>query len=932
MNAEDHIRENRDKAGFGNIFDHAADALYIIDRKGILLDVNPAGLNLYGYIANEIVGYGLVKLLSPGHSDPGQVRHYIEEALKGTKQQFECLGEKKNGGVFPAEITLSRGNYFNKKSVLMMIRDVSEKHSALKAFRDSEEKYKSLTNQLPVGIYRSSTDGQLLYANPALVKMLNYDSLEEMLSINVADLYYKVSERDKQIQKALATPDVIKSEFQLRKKTGELIWVVDSARLVLDQEGRPKYFDGILEDITAKRKTEKALIQKDKIYRILFEAANDGIFIMQNNLFTDCNMAAVKMFGFKSPKELIGKNPWDMSPPIQPDGMKSVDKAAALIARAGKAERFFWKHLRADGEPFDVEVSLSRIKIDKENHIQAIVRDVTSALRSKKIIEENEANLKAIIENPLESVWSANKNYEIQYFNDVFFNAFKASFGIELYKGINIVESLPDEMRSRWLERYERAFRKEHFTFEEKIPTKTGVVYAEVSVNPIVVNDEVVAVCFYGRDVTEKRLAEEELKKQASLKQLLIEISSDYINLPLDSIDPAINHSLGIMGRFLGSEIARIFSYDSETRTCTQVHKWFAPGLIPGNDTDTAPFSDIGDVHAAHATGGVNYIYDYEAWLKNKDMKSGERHPDFRSLLSVPMINNDVCIGFIEFASITKPMEHSPGERELLTVYAQIVVNTRLRKKLEQELIKAREKAEESDRLKSAFLANMSHEIRTPMNGILGFMELLRTPDLTEENKNAYLDIVSLSGERLLNTINDIIEISKIESGEIRLNFTNVNLTDLCQFYQDFFSEQARKKGLKLEVAHNLPTDKREIMTDKYKLESIMVNLLRNAIKFTSSGTITFGCHPDGEAIVFFIRDTGMGISSENLPLIFDRFIQVDHSETRPYEGSGLGLAIVRAYSEMLGGTVVVESEKGKGSTFFVRIPSLQQVNGGISQ
>ncbi|MFT5713775.1 MAG: PAS domain S-box-containing protein [Flavobacterium sp.] len=304
-----------------------------------------------------------------------------------------------------------------------------------------------------------------------------------------------------------------------------------------------------------------------------------------------------------------------------------------------------------------------------------------------------------------------------------------------------------------------------------------------------------------------------------------------------------------------------------------------------------------------------DYYYPMGRWLENRVIPSKEGLVIFFQDITERKL--------AEKKSEDLNMQLKTRNRELYESIIQI-------QKINTELIYAKEKAEESDRLKSSFLANMSHEIRTPMNGILGFTELLKEPKLTGEEQREYIRVIEKSGGRMLNIINDIVSISKIESGQLNLSYKETSIKDQIKLLTDFFKLEATEKNIELKINNTLSGEDCLIRTDEEKVYAVLSHLLKNALKFTDYGSIEIGCFKNNKTITFYVKDSGIGINSSQIELLFERFSQEDASLNRKYDGAGLGLYIAKSYIELLGGQIWAANNVDNGAVFYFEIPFIK--------
>lgn len=458
-------------------------------------------------------------------------------------------------------------------------------------------------------------------------------------------------------------------------------------------------------------------------------------------------------------------------------------------------------------------------------------------------------------------------------------------------------------------------------------------LFLDVWKTPIIdQNGNVTGVVGSARDITAQKKSVSEIYRRDRLLDAVSQATA--LLVQGENLDESINGALQIIG--IASEVNRVYIFRNGFDPAYQLpvmslcYEWHDGTLTPMIDDPRLqgiPYEVACPACFEKLSQGkiiVGNVRDF-----NEPDKIILWEQGIKSILITPVFIDKDFWGFIGFDDCRIERSWTSTEERLLAAAANTFGAAYLRQKNQDELVAAKEKAEESERLKSAFLANMSHEIRTPMNGILGFAGLLKEPRLTGEEQQEYISIIEKSGVRMLNIINDIISISKVESGQMKISYSETNINSQIEYIHTFFKPEALQKGLQLSFKNMLPENEAVILTDKEKIYAILTNLINNALKFTQEGAIEFGYvlkeMSDLQMLEYFVKDTGPGIREGQQDFIFERFRQGNEMLNRNYEGAGLGLSISKAYVEMLGGKIWVDSVEGQGSVFYFTIPYRQK-------
>lgn len=659
-------------------------------------------------------------------------------------------------------------------------------------------------------------------------------------------------------------------------KSGADDYVIESAKQIGSLEASIR---SVLERkrISAEHSNIKvALGEREALFSTIFENAAIGVCtISPDGKFVSVNTTLCQIIGYRS-EELENESVLNFTSIEDKDLFFLF--ATQLLNEETKNAIYEKRYIHKDRRTIWVNVSMGIVRIPNSENFYFVcyVQDITAKKQAEETVSQERILLRTLIDSLPDTIYVKDLNGRKLIANNADLVAMNCHSETDAI-GKTDIEIFNDESGMRGFQEDMDVLRsgKPLLNHEECYIDQEGKKrWRLTSKIPLYNNQkQIIGLVGFGHDITEQKLAEELLNREQHLMHALMD------NIP-DGI-----YFKDVNSRFLrvNKAIAHLFGLTD-------------PQMAIGR-------TDYDFFEAEHSQ---------QAFMDEQEIiRTGK-----------PIIGKEEMETWFERPPtwvLTTKMPLTDQKGNIIGTFG-ISRNITERKLAEAELVKAKEKAEESDRLKTAFLQNISHEIRTPMNAIVGFSQYLNNPGLTADRREYYTDIIIRSSNQLLSIITDIVNIATIEAGQEKVNETEINLNSLVRLLYDQFLLKAQKQNIFLTYTLGLDDDAATIITDETKLTEILSNLLGNAIKFTKDGYVDFGYKQHGAMLEFYVKDSGIGIPKDMHNEIFERFRQVETSSNRKFGGSGLGLSISKAYAEMLGGKIWVNSEPGCGAKFYFTI------------
>lgn len=894
---EDVTRENNIRRALENEklrYDLAMDATKdgLFDWNLITDEVyfSPGWKSMLGYAYNELPNVFSIweELTKP--EDVVRTWEFMTELIEKKIERYEVEFQMKHKEGHWVDVLSRASAMFNDEGEAIRVVgthiDISANKKNLYLLKEKEEKANLILSASISSFWIASLDGYISEVNDQFCKISGF-TREEVNGMHISDISIP-DDYEEIIRKIAVIKEKGANHFDsvLRKKDGGLFEVEVSAKYNEIDNNIFVFLHDITEKNRAFQDLQGSLEREQGLADVVRNAPLGIAFVYPDGSLENCNLTFAELTGYTQ-NELKEVEWITMLTPLKWRNLEA--KKLNQLTPSNRINYFEKEYIHKDGHIFPVSIFIKANYDENEVLINYVgfVTDISDRKKSENAIIESERKLYTLINN-LQGIVYRCKNDEfftMEYISDGINDvaAYTPSDLINSSK-LTFLEMIHPEDREMVRESVDDRIKKDSpFIINYRIITSKSEIKHVLEKGVAIKDDkgEIVALEGFITDITDLKNIQNKLEEKQKYLETVMNAADDVAFVTTT----ANGEETEILSFSRGAE--KIFGYQASEVLGKNVSVLHPENIMP----------NFGDMQEPLKQGLKGY--DGETVLIRK---SGETFP---ALLTIHPLNN--------------------SEGELIGTLG-VSIDISKQKEVEQELIMAKNKAEENDKLKSAFLANMSHEIRTPMNGILGFAELLKSPKLSGEDQAKFIEIIEKSGERMLNIIEDLIDISKIESGQMEVKLSDTNVEEQLDFLYFFFKLEAKRRGLEFVLMKPIGIKNKIINSDKEKIYAILTNLIKNALKYTDCGLIEFGCKIKGQVLEFYVKDTGVGIPEDKQSSIFDRFIQADVKGRKTVEGTGLGLAISKHFVNMLGGEIWLESQENKGSSFYFTIPLLDSI------
>ncbi|MBA4251710.1 MAG: hypothetical protein C0442_08315 [Chlorobiaceae bacterium] len=902
------------------IAENTSDVITVLDLNLDFVYVSPSSLNLQGYAPEDLKKIGFKNTLK--HESLETVIEIINEEIELEKSalsdpfrsrvmEFEQFC--KDGSIIFVEATVSfiRDENRNPINILLVGRDITKRKKLEEELRESEEKFKTLVENASLGIYRTTPEGKILLANSALIKMLGFKSFEELneINLNETDLGPEYN-REVFMLELHNKGSIIGIESSWKRKDGSIIFVRESARVVRSENNEPLFYEGTIEDITERKLAVESLRNSEEKMRMFVEGTSYFFFYIQDTdaLVTYVSPSVEKITGY-SVEQWLGQKHWFVSDsPVNSEARK---RTYANLKNETSSEAILVEIVDPRGKKILLDLYETPIIRDgKVIGLQGIAQDITEQMRGR-LIQKIQYNITAAVvtSKNIEQLFNIVKNELNELINTK--NLFVAFYdeNSELFK--SNIESDEKDSTQVWVANKSicgYVLKKKETIILSKLEIEKLVDRNEIELigtmseswmgTPLVIGEKIIGVLvvqdYNTPNAYEKSCIEifriiadqlsifiEHKRNEENSRKLTQAIEQSPVSIIITNLNAEIE--------YVNPRFCEITGYSREEAIGKN------PRILQSGQNPKEIYDDLWKT----ITNGKDWIGEFSNKKKN-----GEIY--WESVVISPVVDDD--------GNVKR--------------YIAIKEDITEKKKMIQELILAKEKAEEMNLLKSHFFANMSHELRTPFVGIMGFAELLYE-SLTDSDLKMMAQRILSSSKRLTTTLNMILDMTKVEFKKTDLHINNSNINDIIDSVYYQFEATSTKRNIALN--RNVNFKNLTIMTDQKLFSEILINLVNNAIKFTNKGSIdiiaTREKRENGEFVLVKVKDTGIGIPIAKQDLIWEDFRQASEGTNRGYEGTGLGLSIVKRYSELLGGKVYLESSSSEGSIFVFELPISDKID-----